>query len=422
MYEQLFLQRSASKRSRKNIVLAAGACLAACQPGAADAAPFESNMCAVVIASGSTLIEVHDWLVKNPRYEVDVIYAASNGYYAVSAGLIQKDNWRDRVEHLKRVGLVPGDAYCSAKGIVSIAATDADELNRRITAERASVAAQRLAEVEAARAAAERAAEQSRALAEASEARAREAEQRLAKAEARESGNDEVERPQVERGSRLDDAGQPQGGRDDDGIGVIKTGTGFRVAKDGSLITNWHVVSDCKSLAADGVPVSLVQQSTTFDLAILRPDSAYESKAWLPLSAEPPRLNSDVIVAGYPLYGLLGGINVTRGTVTSLRGMGGDDSTMQISAPIQNGNSGGAVADRYGRVVGVVVAKLDGDALREIAGVGAENVNFAVRGDILRLMLDRYDVEYDTAAATGDISPEDLADRLTSATALVVCQ
>ncbi|WP_272009566.1 trypsin-like peptidase domain-containing protein [Roseovarius sp. ZX-A-9] len=72
----------------------------------------------------------------------------------------------------------------------------------------------------------------------------------------------------------------------------------------------------------------------------------------------PAQLNSDVLVAGYPLSSVLDGLNVTRGVVSSLKGIRGDAFNMQISAAVQAGNSGGPLIDSAGLVVGVVVAKL----------------------------------------------------------------
>lgn len=344
-------------------------------PLTAAAAPFPSDQCAVIIASRPTLTEVTLWETSHPQYTVDAVYQASNGYYAISAGLIRKEGWRDTVARLRLKGLVPDDAYCSGRGIVSLA-----KFGRTGPAGSSREAERALAEANAARDAALREVEEARRQAD------------LARNEARQ---------------------EPEGGA---------TGSGFRISGEGVLLTNDHVVAECSRITADGKPVRIVSQSATFDLAVLQPQQEDDRElAWLPFSPDPPRLNADVTVAGYPLYGLLGGINVTRGTITSLRGMFGDDSTMQVSAPIQNGNSGGAVSDAFGRVVGVVVSKINNDTLKAAAGVTAENVNFAIRGDIVRLVLDRAGVSYETTDQKKSLLPEDLADKLTAATALITC-
>lgn len=68
---------------------------------------------------------------------------------------------------------------------------------------------------------------------------------------------------------------------------------------------------------------------------------------------------------------------VTEGIINSLSGIGGDLSLLQISSPIQPGNSGGPLISEYGSVVGVVVSKL-GRKFNELAGYSAENVGYAI--------------------------------------------
>jgi hypothetical protein len=67
---------------------------------------------------------------------------------------------------------------------------------------------------------------------------------------------------------------------------------------------------------------------------------------------------------------------------------------MQISAPVQPGNSGGPVLDRSGNVVGVVVSKLDAIRAAAITGDIAQNVNFAIHSSIVTSFLDSYSVGY----------------------------
>ena len=57
-----------------------------------------------------------------------------------------------------------------------------------------------------------------------------------------------------------------------------------------------------------------------------------------------------------------------------------DDSRfMQISAAVQPGNSGGPAVDEAGRLIGVVVAKLNALAIAMITGDIPQNVNFAIK-------------------------------------------
>ncbi|RYE49630.1 MAG: serine protease, partial [Hyphomicrobiales bacterium] len=127
------------------------------------------------------------------------------------------------------------------------------------------------------------------------------------------------------------------------------TGTGFIVTNSGTMLTNQHVISGCASLTVDGHPTTVLAEDAVFDLALLQVD-ALAGAVPAVFADSPARLNSDVTVVGYPLSGLLGGLNVTRGAVTSTKGIGGDGINMQISAPVQPGNSGGPVLNGQGQV------------------------------------------------------------------------
>ena len=113
-----------------------------------------------------------------------------------------------------------------------------------------------------------------------------------------------------------------------------------------------------------------------FDLALLQ-TSVLQEKTVAVFAQSPARLNSDITVVGYPLSGLLGGLNVTRGSVSSLKGLRGDGVQMQISAPVQPGNSGGPVVSGSGAIVGVVVSKLNARRVADETGDIPQNVNFA---------------------------------------------
>ena len=65
---------------------------------------------------------------------------------------------------------------------------------------------------------------------------------------------------------------------------------------------------------------------------------------------------------GYPLFGLLASTaNLSVGNVSALAGLGDDSRYLQISAPVQPGNSGGPLLDASGNsyLIGIVTSKLD---------------------------------------------------------------
>lgn len=199
------------------------------------------------------------------------------------------------------------------------------------------------------------------------------------------------------------------------------SGTGFIVTTSGHLLTNQHVIAGCSSLTVDENPARVLAEDAVFDLALLQVD-ALAGREPASFSGTPARLNSDVTVVGYPLSGLLGGLNVTRGTVTSTKGIGGDGINMQISAPVQPGNSGGPVLSASGLVVGVVVARLSDQYAMESFGTVPQNVNFAIRGEIAKLFLAQNGVEPVILADGQDVAPEDLADLAAGFTRLISCR
>ena len=67
----------------------------------------------------------------------------------------------------------------------------------------------------------------------------------------------------------------------------------------------------------------------------------------------------------------------------------GDDARyFQISVPVQPGNSGEALVDERGNVVGVVSAKLSARAALQATGALPENVNYAIKSSYLLSFLE----------------------------------
>ena len=198
------------------------------------------------------------------------------------------------------------------------------------------------------------------------------------------------------------------------------SGTGFIVAQSGVVLTNAHVVDGCTRLEINGFPAVLTEMSVDFDLALLEVQS---DKQWVAadFADNPAALNSDVTVVGYPLQSVLGGLNVTRGSVSSLKGLSGDITSMQISAPIQPGNSGGPVVNSAGNVVGVVVAKLDERKFSDATGITPQNINFAIRGEVAKLFLFQNGVQPQRGSDNAVLKPTELAERAADYTVLVNC-
>ncbi len=134
------------------------------------------------------------------------------------------------------------------------------------------------------------------------------------------------------------------------------------------------------------------------------------------------RTGDDIVVAGFPLHGLLTSeINVTKGIVSALAGPGDDRRMIQITAPVQPGNSGGPVLDASGNVVGVVVARLDAIKMARLIGKLPQNVNFAISEGAARAFLDSHDVPYETARSDKTILTADIAAKAKGYTVLIEC-
>jgi S1-C subfamily serine protease len=199
------------------------------------------------------------------------------------------------------------------------------------------------------------------------------------------------------------------------------SGTGFFVSTEGHILTNAHVVGDCREMNADGRPAVLLATEADFDLALLRTRDG-NAPTHARFSTDTALLNSDITVVGYPLQGLLGGLNVTRGSVTSQKGLGGDPTRMQISAPVQPGNSGGPVLSASGAIVGIVVSKLDAQIVADAIGDIPQNVNFAIRSEIAKLFLAQNGVQIDQTSDRTPLPPEQLATLAAGYTVVLTCR
>ncbi len=162
------------------------------------------------------------------------------------------------------------------------------------------------------------------------------------------------------------------------------SGTGFVVATD-RVMTNHHVIEACSRIfvrTADNRMLPVTQApvaDASRDLAVLR--VAGNPGPVLAFRANPVRRGESVVTYGFPLAGLLSsGPTLTTGEVSALAGLADNQRQFQISAPVQQGNSGGPLLDRQGNVAGVIVSKLNAARIAQRTGDIPQNVNFAVKG------------------------------------------
>jgi S1-C subfamily serine protease len=134
-------------------------------------------------------------------------------------------------------------------------------------------------------------------------------------------------------------------------------------------------------------PASLIREDPNNDLAILKVNGSFPALAFSPHRSA--KMGQDVFTVGFPNPGLQGvSAKYTKGTISSLTGFQDDLRLYQISIPIQPGNSGGALLDEYGNLLGVVVAMLNAKTAFQVSGSLPQNVNYAVKSLYAQAMID----------------------------------
>lgn len=148
----------------------------------------------------------------------------------------------------------------------------------------------------------------------------------------------------------------------------FNAGTGVVVTRSGYMISNYHIIDK----SVDIQVMLLTDQSRYYDAQVIGFDEEYDL-AVLKFEAEglvPAILgDSDRLAVGDLVYaignpmGYLYG-SMTEGIVSALDREnvmdGGGMGMIQVSAPLNQGNSGGALVDAHGQVVGMTSAKITG--------------------------------------------------------------
>ena len=187
--------------------------------------------------------------------------------------------------------------------------------------------------------------------------------------------------PRLETGHELAiAAGPPPAGQ------LRGEATGFFISEDGYLITSEHVVRGANRielLTGKGkTAASIVKVDVVDDLALLKAAGRFEALPLAPSSTA--RQGNTVATIGFPNVAMQGfAPKLAQGAIAALSGFQDDPRYFQISVPVQPGNSGGALVDGHGNVVGVVCAKLNAAAAIFTTGAVPENVNYAVKSAFL---------------------------------------
>ena len=174
-------------------------------------------------------------------------------------------------------------------------------------------------------------------------------------------------------------------------------GSGFVVDKRGAILTNAHVITNVAEVGADEpvsgakevyaeftdgerVKATIVGWDLFNDVGVVKVDPGEHPVRTLPLG------DSDTVRVGQPVAAIgspfgkqsslaVGVVSATGRTIDSLTSRFAISDAIQIDAPINRGNSGGALFDATGRVIGITAQ------IQSTSG-NAEGVGFAIPIDI----------------------------------------
>ncbi len=187
----------------------------------------------------------------------------------------------------------------------------------------------------------------------------------------------------------------------------IATGTCFVAGPSGRIVTANHVVegrADIEIQYSDETTTSakVIASSKEHDVAILEPEKKGPAHLSI-VSPDEVELGAPVFTIGFPTPDILGWEpKFTDGTVSAMS-VDGDAKFLQMSVPVQGGNSGGPLVTDSGDVVGVVIAKLSSSAF--------DNVGFASKSSAVLGLL-----EEEPAKATKNRSRSKSVKAVTAAT------
>ncbi len=199
-----------------------------------------------------------------------------------------------------------------------------------------------------------------------------------------------------------------------EGTPPIRSGTGFFISDDGYLITNDHVVREGArfEVVVEGgkYKAECVRKDKSADLALLKVDLKTEG---LPLADKADaKVGQSVYSLGFPLTQLLGEEpKFTAGMINALSGMQDDWGRFQFSAQVTLGNSGGALVNDIGNVVGVVVSGFTG---------ALPDVNYAIKASRVRVFLEECPVHLKQPKTGPKSNPEEINTYMRASTAKVI--
>jgi S1-C subfamily serine protease len=149
--------------------------------------------------------------------------------------------------------------------------------------------------------------------------------------------------------------------------------SGFFVTQSGAVVTTSSAVQNCSRITLDGdTDAEIITDDAENGIAFLKPKAALSPLAVANFSAQSPRLQSEVVLAGYSFEGVLSAPSMSFGTLADVRGLQGEQNLNRLALRARLGDAGGPVLDRAGTVIGMLTtAPKDGPQL-------PDDVSFAI--------------------------------------------
>jgi S1-C subfamily serine protease len=202
------------------------------------------------------------------------------------------------------------------------------------------------------------------------------------------------------------------------------SGSGVVIGAHGEVLTNAHVIKNCTNIAVRSSSASvayLVARDEKNDLAVVRTKLPLSSA--IAFGEGPVRAGDPVVALGYPLPGALATTaNLSVGNVSALAGLHDDSRYLQISAPVQPGNSGGPLLDASGHLIGIVTSRINDAYVMKSAGSIPQNVNFALKAQVARTFLDSKEIAYRTTRSDQQLTPADVGEIARPFTVQIECE
>ncbi len=172
-------------------------------------------------------------------------------------------------------------------------------------------------------------------------------------------------------------------------------GTCFAIGARGHIATAEHVIRDAGPVTVQfpgkaPLPATVLTSRRETDVAILQVDA--ETPDYLPLvaSASVANAGTKVFTFGFPVADFLGSEpKFTDGAVSALSGLRGEPRVLQMTVPIQPGNSGGPLVTETGFAIGIVTSSASSLPFLKATGSLPQGINWAVKADQVLQLLKR---------------------------------